>query len=55
MGAIGTTETSIEGTVETGAVGMEETGVLGVAGATAEGIPTSAMTLGPSKVYKARK
>ena len=58
MGAIGTVEigtedtaeTGIEGTAKTGTVGIAETGAMGVAGATTEGIPTSAVTPGPSKV-----
>ena len=42
MGAVGTTESGTESTAETGA--------MGVAGATAKGIPTSAVTPSPSKV-----
>ena len=50
MGAMGTVEIGTEGTTETGTVGMAETGAMDVAGAMAEGIPTSAATVGPSKV-----
>ena len=50
MEVVGTAETGIEGMAETGVVGMAETGAMGVAGAAAGGIPTSTMTLGPSKV-----
>ena len=47
MGAVGTAETSIVGMVEIGAEGAAGTGISGMVGA---GIPTSAATLGPSKV-----
>ena len=50
IGTEGTVETGIEGTTKTSTVGIAETGAMGVAGATTEGIPTSAVTPGPSKV-----
>ena len=60
MGAAGTVETSTVGTAETGAVDMAEKGVkgavgMGTAGMTGVGIPTPAMTPGPSKVSVSRE
>ena len=55
MWAVGMTKTGTEGTAGMGAVGIVETGAMGVARAPAEGIPTSAVTPGPSKVSAKHK
>ena len=50
MEALGTAKIGTKGTAETGIVGIVEMGAMGVAGVVAEGMSTSAMTLGPSKI-----
>ena len=50
MEVVGTAKTGTKGTTETGTVGIAETGAMGVAGVVAEGMSTSVMTPGPSKI-----
>ena len=47
---MGTTKTGTKGTAETGTMGIVETSAMGVVGVVAEGMSTSAMTPGPSKI-----
>ena len=49
-GRCGNGKNRYRGTAETGTVGIVETGAMGVVGVVAEGMSTSAMTPGPSKI-----